>query len=236
MMSLLHYQIVNYIRTYKYIPPFFIFILCMVVNYAFVPNPILDSYSFTSTFLFMLMGWFTVTIFHGEDEGQKVITILHSKGEKAYFRALYLICIMIGFCLSCVAVFYPIMIDAFGERPRALHIILGFLAHFSLSILSIALSSLFTRELVQNRQNSWWGVLSILIISLAIASLKNVIVQVQGLIWLLPPVHLSLKMMSADDSIQTIPAVFYWQYIWIFIYSMLVISLYFFISNRKKKM
>ncbi|MFJ5764356.1 ABC transporter permease [Lysinibacillus sp. NPDC093210] len=233
MISLLHYQLINYLRTYKYIPPFFIFILCMVVNYAFVPNPILDSYSFTSTFLFLLMGWFTVTIFHAEDEGQKVITILHSKGQKAYFRALYLISIAIGFCLSWVSVLYPIVIDAFGEKPKTLHIILGFLAHFSLSILAIALSALFTRELVKNKQNSWWGVLSILIISIAIASLKN---ELKGLIWLFPPVQLSLEMMSADDGLQAIPAVFYWQFIWIFIYSLLVIWLYFCILNRKKKM
>ncbi|MEK5333567.1 ABC transporter permease [Lysinibacillus sp. FSL W8-0992] len=232
MMSLLHYQLINYLRTYKYIPPFFIFILCTVVNYAFVPNPILDSYSFTSTLLFLLMGWFTVTIFHAEDEGQKVITILHSKGEKAYFGALYLICMAIGFCLSWVSVMYPILIDAFGEKPRTLHIVLGFLAHFSLSILAIGLSALFTRELVKNKQNSWWGVLSILIISIAIVSLKH---EVKGFIWLFPPVHLSLEMMSSDDSLQAIPAIFYWQFIWIFIYSLLLIRLFFFMLNRKKK-
>ncbi|AHN21183.1 hypothetical protein [Lysinibacillus varians] len=236
MISLLHYQFSNYIRTYKYIPPFFIFILCTVVNYAFVPNPILDSYSFTSTLLFLLMGWFTVTIFHAEDEGQKVITILHAKGQNVYFVTLYLICFVIGFCLSCVSVLYPIIIGAFGERPSLWHIILGFLAHFSLSMLAIALSAIFTRELVKNKQNSWWGVLSILIISLAIASLKSVILQVKGLLWLLPPVHLSLEMMSSDDSINVIPAIFYWQYIWIFIYSILVIWLYFFMLNRKRKM
>jgi hypothetical protein len=179
------------------------------------------------------MGWFTVTIFHAEDEGQKVITILHSKGQKAYFWTLYLICIAIGFCLSWVSVMYPIIIDAFGEKPRTVHIVLGFLAHFSLSILAIGLSALFTRELVKNKQNSWWGVLSILIISIAIVSLKN---DIKVLIWLFPPVHLSLEMMSSDDSLQAIPAVFYWQFIWIFIYSLLVIWLYFCILNRKKKM
>lgn len=232
MISLLHYQLINYLRSYKYIPPFFLFILCMVVNYAFVPNPILDSYSFTSTLLFLLMGWFTITIFHAEDEGQKVITILHSKGKKAYFGALYLICIILGFCLSWVSVIYPNLIGAFGEQPKSLHITLGFLAHFTLSILAIALSSLFSRELVKNKQNSWWGVLSILIISIAIISLKDTI---KGLIWLFPPVHLSLEMMSSDDSIQTIPVVFYWRFIWIFIYSVLVISLFFFLLNRKRK-
>ena len=233
MISLLHYQLINYLRTYKYIPPFFIFILCTIVNYAFVPNPILDSYSFTSTLLFFLMGWFTVTIFHAEDEGQKVITILHSKGEGVYYGALYFICITIGFCLSWVSVMYPIIIDAFGGRPRILHIILGFLAHFSLSVLAIALSAIFTRELVKNRQNSWWGVLSILIISIAIVSLKS---EVKGLIWLFPPVHLSLEMMNSDDQLKVIPAIFYWQFTWIFMYSILVIWLFFLILNRKKKM
>lgn len=72
MSSLLRYQFINYLRTYQYVPPFTIFILCLVVNYTFVPNPILDSYSFTSLILFFLMGWFTVTLFHAEDEGQKV--------------------------------------------------------------------------------------------------------------------------------------------------------------------
>ncbi|MFJ7667348.1 ABC transporter permease [Lysinibacillus sp. NPDC097195] len=231
MISLLHYQLINYLRSYKYIPPFFIFILCIVVNYAFVPNPILDSYSFTSTLLFLLMGWFTVTIFHAEDEGQKVITILHSKGQKAYFSALYIFCIGIGFCLSLIAVIYPIVIDAFGAKPKTLHILLGVLAHFTLSILAIALSSLFTRELVINKQNTWWGVLSTLIISIAIIALKN---KIKGLIWLFPPVHLSLEIMTAEDSIQTIPAIYYVHFMWIIIYSMLLVQLFFLILNRKK--
>lgn len=52
MSSLVRYQLINYLRTYHYVPPFTIFILCLIVNYTFVPNPILDSYSFTSLVLF----------------------------------------------------------------------------------------------------------------------------------------------------------------------------------------
>ncbi len=236
MTNLLRYQFINYLRTYRYVPPFSIFILFIVVNYTFVPNPILDSYSFTSIILFFLMGWFTITIFHAEDEGQKVITILHSKGQNAYNRALFIVCAAIAFGLSTVSVIYPILIGAFGERPRNLHIIMGFLSHFSLAILAIALSAIFTRELVRNRQNTWWGVLSILIIAVVIATLKSVILQVNGLIWLLPPVHLALEMMSSGDSLTKIPAVFYWQFAWIFIYGMLLIGVFFFILNHKRKL
>ena len=80
------------------------------------------------------------------------------------------------------------------------------MSHFSLSLLAIALTALFTRELVKNRRNTWWGVIGILIISVAIATLKDSILT--GLLWLLPPLHLSLEMMSVGDQIEVIPNVF----------------------------
>ena len=78
------------------------------------------------------------------------------------------------------------------------------MSHFSLSLLAIALLLylLGTRE---NRRNTWWGVIGILIISVAIATLKDSILT--GLLWLLPP-HLSLEMMSVGDQIEVIPNVF----------------------------
>ncbi|WP_336634201.1 ABC transporter permease [Lysinibacillus fusiformis] len=232
MSSLLRYQFINYLRTYQYVPPFTIFILCLVVNYTFVPNPILDSYSFTSLILFFLMGWFTVTLFHAEEEGQKLITTLHAKSPTHYNIGVFIICGLIAFSLSCVSVFYPILIDAFFEKPKPLHIGLGFLSHFSLSILAIALTALFTREIVNNRQNTWWGVISILIIAVVIATLKDNIQA--GLLWLLPPVHFSLEIMSVGDQIEVVPNVFYWQFAWIIIYAFLTISLFFFLVNRRR--
>lgn len=235
MTSLLRYQFINYVRTYKYVPPFSIFILCLVVNYTFIPNPILNSYSFTAIILFFLMGWFTVTLFHAEDEGQKGITTLHAKSRTQYNLGNFIICVLIGVFLSCVSVVYPTLIGAFGEKPRFIHQFLGFLSHFSLSVLAIALSAIFTRELVKDKQNTWWGVLAILIVSVVIATLKETILQIKGLIWLLPPVRLSLEMMSSKDAITSIPTIFYWQFAWIFIYSTIVIILFFLLSNRKRR-
>ncbi len=235
MTSLLRYQFINYLRTYKYIPPFSIFVLCLVVNYTFIPNPILNSYSFTAILLFFLMGWFTITLFHAEDEGQKVMTTLHAKSRTQYNLGIFIICVLIALFLSCVSIIYPTLIGAFGEKPRFVHQLLGFLSHFSLAVLAIALSAIFTRELIKNKQNTWWGVLSILIVSVAIATLKETILQIKGLIWLLPPVRLSLEMMSSKDSIQSIPSIFYWRFTWIFIYASFVIMLFFLLSNRKRR-
>ncbi|MGG0383532.1 ABC transporter permease [Priestia filamentosa] len=230
MKGLLHYHLHNYLRSHRYIPPLSLYILSLVINYTYTPNPILDSYSFTSLLLFFIMGWFTVTIFHTEDEGQKRITMLHCKNPRKYYRSLFTMGILIGLCLSLISVVYPIVFNAFGVEMRGLHLIMGFLSHFSLSLLSLSLSALFTRELIQNQSNTWWGVLGILVISVSISTLKDTI---DGFIWLFPPLHFSLEIMSSEDNIKSIPGLFWGQFSWIFLYTFLLIGLFFWIMKRK---
>jgi len=177
-----------------------------------------------------MMGWFTVTIFHAEDEGQKRITVLHCRNLRKYYLSLFTMCILIGFCLSFISVAYPIVFNAFGVETRVLHLIMGFLSHFSLSLLALSLSALFTRELIQNQSNTWWGVLGVLVISVAISTLKDTI---NGFIWLFPPLHFSLEIMSSEDNMKSIPVLFWGQFSWIFLYAFLLIGLFFWIMKSK---
>lgn len=236
MKGLLHYQFINYVRSYRYVPPLSLYVISLIVNYTYTPNPILDSYALTSLYLFFVMGWFTVTLFHAEDEGQKQLTLLHARNSRVYYMALFVIVALIGFVLSFVSVVYPIIIDAFGAKTRLIHIVLGFLSHFGLVILAITLSAIFTRDLVNNRQNTWWGVLSILLISVVIVSIKSIILQVPGIIWLLPPVHLLFEMMSSEDGIETIPVTFYLKFGWVFLYGFLCMELFFFLMKRRRSL
>ena len=233
MKGLLHYQFISYLRSYQYIPPFSLFIIFLIVNYTYVPNPILDSYSFTSLVLFFLMGWFTVTIFHVEEKGQKQITLLHAQSFGKYYGSLYILAALIGVFLSLVAVAYPIVFGAFGEETRPLHVVMGFLSHFSLAFLSIGLSAIFTRDIVRNSMNTWWGVLSILVISLSLAAFKSSFLQMKGLIWLVPPVYMPLEMMTSEDSMPAIPGIFYWRFYFVFLYGMFFMAIFFSIIRRR---
>ncbi|WP_046176465.1 hypothetical protein [Domibacillus indicus] len=223
MRGLIHYQLLTYIRSYQYIPPLTMYILSLLINYAYTPNPILDSYSFTSLVLFFIMGWFTVTIFHAEDPGQKQITLFHAKSLSVYYAALFTVCLLAALVFSMISTVYPVMAGSFGIAVRSSHFILGFLAHFSLAVLAVSLSSLFTRELVKNKTNTWWGVLSILIGSVVVSALEK---SIGWPVWLMPPLYLSLDMMSATDHIQKIPILFYGKFGWIFLYGLLCILLF----------
>ena len=235
MKGLVVYQFVTYIRSHKYIPPVSVFIMLLVINYTYVPNPIMDSYSFTSILLFFVIGWVTISLFHSEDEGQKQITIIHAKNIREYYLALVINCTLVAFFLSVVAVAYPIIFQAFTPGLHPVHIVKGFLAHFSLTFLSIALSIFFTRELVKNHINSWWGVISILIGSLVSAILTEAnIKNLTVLYWILPPLHYSFKIMSVDDHIISISTEVYGYFVWIFIYSMMLTTLFLVIVQKKR--
>ena len=232
MKGLIHYIFATYIRTHRYVPPVSLFIMMLIINYTYIPNPIMDSYSFTALLLFFIMGWVTITVVHAEDEGQKQITFIHAKNRWNYYFALIINCMVVGLILSLIAVVYPIVINAFKTELHIIHIVCGFLAHFSLATLSIALSLFFTRELVQSNTNSWWGVISILVITLVLAVAKVEALKIQLISWLVPPLRFSLEIMSGGDDIASIPAYAYWQFGWIFLYSFILMMIFITIAQK----
>ena len=232
MKGLICYFFTTYIRTHRYVPPVTLFIMMLIINYTYIPNPIMDSYSFTSLLLFFIMGWVTITIVHAEDEGQKQITLIHSKNKRNYYFALIINCIVVGFILSIVAVAYPLVINAFTPELHVIHILFGFLAHFSIATLSIALSIFFTRELVKTNINSWWGVVSILVFTLVLPIVKEKFFNIELINWFIPPLRFSLEIMSVGDDITSISKLAYWQFGWIFIYSAILMVIFTIIVQR----
>ena len=235
MKALLNYHFKNYLRVYKYIPPLTVFIIMLIVNYTFIPNPILDSYSFTSLVLFFLMGWVTISIMHTEDEEQKQITLLHAKNPGLYYLSLVIICVMVGLLFSVVSVLYPILINAFRPGLQIIHILAGIFSHFSLALLSIGLSLFFTREFVKNSINTWWGVICVLVITLVLAIAKIDILDNQLFHWTLPPLRTALELMSMRDEEFSFSIYTYGQFGWVFLYSLLLIVFFIAIATKRRK-
>ncbi|MEI2356638.1 hypothetical protein [Mesobacillus zeae] len=141
---------------------------------------------------------------------------------------------MAGLILSMAAVAYPIVFHAFTPMLHTVHIVIGFLAHFSLAILSIALSLFFTRELVKSNATRGGALSVFFIVSLVIAVTKAEILKIKLLNWLLPPLHYSLEIMSVGDQITSIPAQVYRQFGWFFIYSLILIAIFIAVVQKRR--
>lgn len=232
-MGLVYYHFITYMRTHKYVPPITVFVIMLLLNYAYVPNPIMYSYSYTSLMLFFLMGWFTITIVHAEDKNQKQITIIHTKNKRQYYYALVTNCVSAGLILSLASVMYPVVFNSFAPGLHLVHIVMGLLAHFSLAVLSIALSLFFTRDMVKSSVSTWWGVIGILVASVALAVAKATVLTMKPISWLLPPLRSTLEIMTVDDKIAFIPFTVFMQFGWVLIYSLILIFIYIALVARK---
>lgn len=50
----------------------------------------------------------------------------------------------------------------------------------------------------------------------------------------MPPVHIILRMLGIEDTVQSLPKVFYLEFAWVFFYGMLMIVAFFLVIRKKQ--
>lgn len=225
--------VLDYIKSYRYVPPASIFLIMLVVNYTYAPNPILSSYALTAIYLFFITAWLTLSFFHTEDSVQQNLTILHAKSKMKYFLSKYFTMFLFVLILAVVSVVYPIVFHMFGEPVTSDELIIGFLSHLLLGVLSVSISVLFTRNIVMKLSNAWLGVSLALVVSLTSIGLKSVLPAVfQPVICVLPPVPGIIGLME-EKNIQDFYLEFGFVYLWLCMYSCVLIALFLLIDKKK---
>lgn len=105
MRALISYYVLDYIKSYRYVPPLSIYVITLLVNYTYRPNPVLSSMAVTAVYLFLLMAWFTLSFFHTEDPTQQQLTTLHAKNKSKMFLSKYMTMFLCVIVLSTVSGF-----------------------------------------------------------------------------------------------------------------------------------
>lgn len=230
MKSLIVYHLRDYLRSYNYIPPICVYIITLVANYTYRPNPMLSSYGVTAIYLYFIVAWITISFFHTEDPVQQKLTILHAKSKTKYFMSKYFTAFLMVFVLSLVSVCYPIVANMFGSPITAWKLMIGILTHVLLGILAVSISVLFTRNLVEKSSTSWLGVMFALVVTIASVGVKEVLPGIwKNIILILPPVpELSGLMGESVPSFEI-----FFVYIWLCVYTFVLIILFLFMKNRR---
>lgn len=55
MISIISYVHTCFMRSYRYGPPVFVFFMGILFVYSVVPNPVMASYAFSTTFIFIIL-------------------------------------------------------------------------------------------------------------------------------------------------------------------------------------
>ncbi|MBY0599892.1 hypothetical protein [Bacillus bingmayongensis] len=230
MLALIRYNFLDYTKSYKYVPPIAMYIVSLLFVYAYKPNPIVTTYLETSLILYLLSAWITITLFHTEDPVQEQITLSHTKNIWTLYLGKYVTVLLICSILSLISVIYPIAFQMFNEKMTVSLFITGILAHFSLSILSISIATLFTRNIIRKASTAWLSLSFVLLITIASIRLKK---DMPELLWFFPPINGFMMLGQYEHHLLTHVL---WLTVWALAYSVVLIGLFLYLVRKRRNM
>lgn len=204
MRAAIGYSFRYYVRSYRYVAPLLLFGLILFFIYSVVPNPVMPSYSLTSTVMFVIAAWLGFGYVDAEDDAQQLITAMHVGSATRYYLSKLMVLILLTFILSLICVIYPIAFDKFVKQPSLREFVVASLSHGVLSLLGISISVLFTNKLVRKLSYAILGIFLVIALSLAGAGIEKALPHsVSGLTWLLPPLFRTMDMLNQFEKAST---------------------------------
>ncbi|MBY0207123.1 MULTISPECIES: hypothetical protein [Paenibacillus] len=197
MLHILFYYHRYYQRSYRYVAPLTLYLIAVFFLYGVVPNPVMDSYAITSTFLFFVSAWFCYGFIDIEDETQQIITFLHSRKLTLLYALKLLYIWLFTLPISTFAIIYPIIFDKFDYTPSFQQALIAFSCHQLSALLGISIAVWFNQKLFRTTRLSFFGLCTILSISLGG---QGIIDQTTPIIsWIIPPYRIILFILSDDN-------------------------------------
>lgn len=232
MKALIKYSLHDYIRSHKYFPPVSTFFIFIIVFYTYKPNPVMDSYAVTALILYVISAWLCISIFSLEQHVQRQMMILHMKSGNRYYLSKLILVWLVTMVLTVYAFVYPIVFDMFREPVTLSTGIVSLANHILLATLGVCVGSLFSKGVMDNLANSYGGLSLTVIISIAALGIYDVLPSTfKNIVWILPPSVITQTPLN-DWSGESISELSVFPFVWIIIYSFLLVMLFLKLARR----
>lgn len=233
MISLLSYLHTCYIRSYRYVPPTFVFIVVIALVYSVVPNPVMSSYAFSLTFLFIISSVIGYTFIDIETSNQESVTLLHSRSITKLYVAKLLYCWLFTIPLALFALVYPVLTQSFDRNPTFEELGISFVFHTISSLLGVVVACWFSSKFIYSRLVSFLTLSLIIVITLAREGVETLLPDgIKKVMLLLPPLDTNINVLMNYES-----ATLFMKLSAIggtLIYILILAVLYLFVLNKRK--
>jgi len=203
-MAAIRYFFRDYLLSYRYFAPLTLYALCIALVYGVTPNPIMSSYSFTSTVLFAISAWLALGYVDVEHETQQMITSLHIGNVRNYYGYKIIPLMALTVVISVLATGYPALTGKFVRSPDAAEVEIAIACHIGLAWLGLAAGFLFTRKWFPKWYTALGGLTGFVAVSFAAAGIvRSVPAGFRWIEWLLPPMFRTMEMLNAYETAGT---------------------------------
>jgi hypothetical protein len=184
-------------RSYRYTAPLFIYILAVVFVYTIAPNPVMESYAFSSALLFAISAWICFTFIDAEHETQQMITVIHAGSVWQFYMGKIVYIWLFTAIPAIFAVGYPALFHKFVRTASTDEWVVALICHMVLSLLGVSVSVFFTAKLFPKLSTSLLGLFLIVSLSLAGEGISGSLPPYAApLGWLVPPVRLVIRYLN----------------------------------------
>ncbi|MEO3944536.1 hypothetical protein [Gorillibacterium sp. CAU 1737] len=201
MIALIHYLLRDFSRSHRYLAPLLLGVGFITWMYSLVPNPVMESYIFTSTFLYGITAWLTLNFLRSEAPVQRELSALHVGSRIRYEWGRLLSAALFAFFLSLFATFYPALRGAFDHVPNLSELLLGLVAHLSVTWLMIVLVWMVEGDGTRPYPNVLFVLILLLVLSIGGQGIGNKLPDsISWVIGVLPPVFRVNKALYQAES------------------------------------
>ena len=171
MSAFIRYQLISFVRSLKFIPPFVIFFVWVFILYAYKNVPILSSYAASSIAMYLIMTWITMSVFTLEEESEKHILISHLKRKAGYLFGKWLTILVVMIPLLLFAIFFPIITESFRGNMSVRLYAYAFYSHLIFMAFGILVGTLFSATKLATKKYAWLSSVFIIVVSLSSKSI-----------------------------------------------------------------
>lgn len=193
LISVLKYNFKMYIKSYKYIMPFFVFIIYSVLAYSVIPVDIVGGMVSSAACIFALMTWIGFTYCNNIDLIAEEVLILKLKSHTSYW--IYKIIFMsgVGLFFSVLSIGVPIICNLvcsiFKFPVTFSDIFVSFLIHIPLSVIGALIGMLLQPRIISNRKMAMLGAIFIVLMSVVKGPVINEFPNTIYIMWIFPPIN-----------------------------------------------
>lgn len=233
MRALLAYLHKCFMTSYRYAPPTFVYLLGIIFVYSVVPNPVMGSYAFSASFLFIVSIALSAAVIDLERTNQELVTSMHAGSLSKLNMAKVLYSWLFTLPLGWFAVAYPALTNKFDRAASMEELLMATGYHAAAAWLGASIACWFTFKLFASRVQSLMLLAAVIACSLGAKGLENMLPQGwDNVLHVLPPIRFSIHAMMNYDSVSW--AMKLWAMIAPLLYGSVSVLVFAIVMNKRK--
>lgn len=194
MKNLLVYHFKSYLKSYKLLLPFLIYLIYLFAAYGIMPFAIVSSFSESAGVLFFIMAFVGFSYAELENPVTEQLVLLRVNNDTLYYLSRLTVLLIIGVVISILGILYPLVLNSVNNDhlfTRSLQfedVAIGLFLHCLMAFLGAMTGSFFHPRIIRNRKMAVLLLFFVAVMGISKGAFADYFPPTRLIAWVFPPV------------------------------------------------